>query len=187
MELTAWFHEDPEWRGWVLRDARQDLLAKDAFVTWLAGLRYYDASRGSGFDPGASLIVRPDPTNPVDTDAIGVYDASGTLGGNLPRSLVRDVQARESWSGLSMLEHRRNGQRVGLWLAVSHEPLTLRQPDGDAEPKWSTHELRRIQDASRRSETQAQEQKAWHEVDPMEQMLRMARDDEGPASTDAAD
>jgi hypothetical protein len=49
--------------------------------------------RISRLRPGEQLVVRPDPGNPVDPNAVGVYaDAGEAMIGFVPRYLARDVK-----------------------------------------------------------------------------------------------
>jgi len=72
MKLDASWYSDKEWRGFVLHDARRDLLERHVFVTWVAGISHYPAAVDlPDFEPGSEVVLRPEPDNPFDPKAIG--------------------------------------------------------------------------------------------------------------------
>ncbi len=74
MKLDAWWYSDEEWRGYVPLDRRRDLLDHHAFVTWVAGITHYPAAVDlPDFAPGSEVVLRPEPDNPFDPNAVGVY------------------------------------------------------------------------------------------------------------------
>jgi hypothetical protein len=75
----------------VLHDARHDLEDRHVFVTWVAGISHCPAAVDlPDFAPGSDLVLRPEPDNPFDPNAIGVWNASGAVqvGHRLPSSSV---------------------------------------------------------------------------------------------------
>jgi hypothetical protein len=83
-----------EWRGFVLQDRRSDLLEQHVFVTLVAGISHHpDAADLPDFAPGDDIVLRPQPDNPFDPNAIAVWNASGSAQvGCLPAVVVRDLR-----------------------------------------------------------------------------------------------
>jgi hypothetical protein len=85
-----------------------------------------DALQDARFQAGSSVILRPEPTNSYDPDAVGVWDSSGSLQvGYVPAVLSPRVAAEfrkgNAQGGLIISEFRRDsaaGQRVGLHMLV---------------------------------------------------------------------
>jgi HIRAN domain len=175
MKLDASWYADKEWRGFVLHDARHDLEDRHVFVTWVAGISHYPAAVDlPDFAPGSDLVLRPEPDNPFDPNAIGVWNASGAVKiGFLPAVMVRDLPSvPQERHGLMVGEMVHGTDRVGLWVVVAREPLVLRvvtnvnDPPRPSVTAWVGH----AKTALRRSE----ERKALRSVDPLEQMRQMA-------------
>ena len=81
MELDAWSFADEEWRGFVLVDSRDELLDRHVFVTLVAGESFYpDALGHADFAPGSPLVLRHEPDNPFDPNAIMAFDLSQGAG-----------------------------------------------------------------------------------------------------------
>ncbi len=156
MELAASWYEDAEWRGYAPAASRSVLLAGHVFVTWVAGISYYvDAVDSPDFAPGREVVLRLEPDNPVDPNAIGVWNGAGTIQvGHVPAVIVRDLGP---WSGerqgLTIGERVDAGHRLGLWIVIAREPAMLQivEPANDrpvSAPEW----VRRGKDAIRHSE-----------------------------------
>ncbi|HXJ65495.1 MAG TPA: hypothetical protein VNN79_17200, partial [Actinomycetota bacterium] len=80
MELDACWYEDPEWRGWIMADSPQALLARHVFMTFIAGVDHrLHAAQDATFGLGEPLVLIPEPDNPFDPDALGVWNADRTL------------------------------------------------------------------------------------------------------------
>jgi hypothetical protein len=175
MRLDASWYSDAEWRGFVLHDGHRNLLDRHVFVTLVAGISHYpDAADLPEFAPGSEIVLRPEPDNPFDPNAIAVWNASGSVQvGYLPAVVVCDLPP---WlgqrHGLVVGEMVQGKDRVGLWVVVAREPVTLRvvtnvhAPPGRSVKTWVRH----AKDGLYRSE----ERKALRSVDPLEQMRRMA-------------
>jgi len=175
MKLDASWYADKEWRGFVLHDARRDLEDRHVFVTWVAGISHYPAAVDRpDFAPGNDLVLRPEPENPFDPNAIGVWNASGTVQvGHLPAVIVRDLpRVPEERHGLMVGELVHGRDRVGLWVVVAREPVVLRVVTNlnDSPPTAAAAWVRQTKAAVRRSA----EKKALRSVDPLEQMRQMA-------------
>jgi hypothetical protein len=76
--------------------------------------------------PGRALLLRPEPSNEHDPNAIAVDLADGTPLGYVPREFAPRVDA--SWSALVLRERRRTPRdpRDGLTMLVAPSPLELR-------------------------------------------------------------
>jgi HIRAN domain len=175
MKLDASWYADNEWRGFVLHHARHDLEDRHVFVTWVAGISHYPAAVDlPDFAPGSDLVLRPEPDNPFDPKAIGVWNASGAVTvGFLPAVLVRDLPSvPEERHGLMVGEMVHGTDRVGLWVVVAREPLVLRVVTNVNDPPLPSVAawVRHAKTALRRSE----ERKALLSVDPLGQMREMA-------------
>jgi restriction system protein len=80
------------------------------------------ALQDARFSPGAQIILRPEPENPHDPNAVGVWDHTGTIqAGYVPAELSPQVAASfrkgDPLGGLVLAEFRRDsetGPRVGL-------------------------------------------------------------------------
>jgi len=105
--LRLWLERDPGGAGYHLRDA-----VTYERVTWeddrivvipVAGISFRtDAARDASFDPGELLRLVPEPDNEHDPNAVGVWNAAGTLqAGYVPRdvapTLAGDEQAVSLW------------------------------------------------------------------------------------------
>jgi hypothetical protein len=94
----------------------------------VAGTSYRkDALQDGRFQAGSAVILRPEPTNPHDPNAVGVWDSSETLQvGYVPAALSGRVAGEfrkgNPQSGLIIAEFRRDsdtGLRVGLHMLVA--------------------------------------------------------------------
>jgi len=84
-----------------------------------------DALQDERFAPGSPVTLRPEPTNPYDRNAVGVWDDSGTLQiGFVPAEhserIAADMRSGSQLGGVMMREFRRaeNGPRVGLHMLI---------------------------------------------------------------------
>lgn len=175
MKLDASWYADKEWRGFVLHDARRDLEDRHVFVTRVAGISHYPAAVDRpDFAPGNDLVLRPEPDNPFDPKAIGVWNASGTVQvGHLPAVIVRDLPSEpEERHGLMVGELVHGRDRVGLWVVVAREPVVLRVVTNlnDSPPTAAAAWVRQTKAAVRRSA----EKKGLHSVGPIAQIQQMA-------------
>jgi hypothetical protein len=172
MELDAWSYAGEDWRGFVLVDSRDELLDRHVFVTWVAGESHYpDALGHADFAPGSPLVLRHEPDNPFDPNAIGIHSADETLKvGHVPAVIVRNLTPFDR-NGIVVGEMLEGSAPSELLIAVAREPLTLRVLDEHGKrPHQVEQWLRREREARRRSE----EQREFRAGDPMEQMRRMA-------------
>ncbi len=110
--------------GYWLRDAEtgEPVRWSDErlLVVRVAGASYrLDALADDAFEPGRTLSLVPEPDNPHDSSAVGIWDEAGRLqAGYVPAELApniaRDVQALALW------EFRDDrGRRVGLRVLIA--------------------------------------------------------------------
>jgi hypothetical protein len=124
---------DPvEGRGYVLRDGERSLswtsraLSEAGMeVVKVAGASYRPADlQDPGFAPGSPLVLRPEPENPHDSNAIGVWNETGTAqAGYLPREQAAALAARlraERLETVALWEWRgADGRRSGLRILIA--------------------------------------------------------------------
>jgi HIRAN domain len=92
----------------------------------VAGVTYRpDALQDDRFSPGRRVILRPEPTNRYDQNAVGVWDASGSIRlGFVPREyserIATDIASRIALEGLTLREFRRtpSGPRLGIHILI---------------------------------------------------------------------
>jgi hypothetical protein len=97
-----------------------------AMVSRVAGVSHRSADlQQDGFSPGRPLLLRPEPDNPHDRDAVGVWDESGrTQVGFVPRDQAPEVASAfrrgKALGALVLQELRasRDGERLALVLLV---------------------------------------------------------------------
>ena len=107
--LRLWLERDRRGAGYHLRDA-----ATGEAVTWedprirviaVAGVSFRpEAVADASFDPGARLVLVPEPDNEHDPQAVGIWNEERTLqAGYVPRELTAELRGDE--------------QAVSLWRA----------------------------------------------------------------------
>jgi hypothetical protein len=62
----------------------------------IAGAQHYPAAlQGSLFEPGSTALLRPEPENPYDPNAVGIWDRSGSVqAGYIPADRSANVTSR---------------------------------------------------------------------------------------------
>jgi hypothetical protein len=112
--------------GFVLVAGTHDLLEQHVWVTWVTGLwQHAEETQDPSFAPGEPLVLDPEPDNPVDEEAIGIWNGDHSLmGGYLGRWEAASMTPGQR-VGLALLEHVEDGSRTGLLIAVSEEPIHL--------------------------------------------------------------
>ena len=115
-----------EGRGYTLRDGERSLswtsprLAEaGVVVVKVAGTSYrLDELQDPDFAPGSTLVLRPEPENPHDPNAVGVWTADGTAqAGYVPRDSARTAHGAPEPRGarraraLGVAERRRSPLR----------------------------------------------------------------------------
>jgi hypothetical protein len=107
--LRLWLERDRRGQGYHLRDAatneRVDWEDPRIRVIPVAGVSFRpEAVADSAFDPGARLVLVPEPDNEHDPNAVGIWNAERTLqAGYVPREVVPELSGDE--------------QAVSLWRA----------------------------------------------------------------------
>ena len=88
------------------------------------------ALQGDAFRPGKRLVLVPEPDNPDDPDAIGVWNDGKTVQvGYVPKersqTIAKKLRAGEVWHGLSLWETVTRGERVGLRMLLYREDASI--------------------------------------------------------------
>lgn len=129
--------EAVEGRGYTLREGGRSLswtsprLAQaGVVVVKVAGTSYrLDELQDPAFAPGSVIKLRPEPENPHDPNAVGVWSANGAAqAGYVPRDSagqLKELLGREELVSLALWEWRSaDGRRYGLRILVA-PPETL--------------------------------------------------------------
>jgi hypothetical protein len=126
---------DPASGRFLARDA-PELSARGLRVAGVAGARHHHAEALASEDvgPGRRLVLRRDPANPHDPNAIAVDPAGGGEQiGWVPRELAAelapDLDAGRPWSAIVLREYRASPRdpRTGLtMLLAADEAIVLR-------------------------------------------------------------
>jgi hypothetical protein len=145
-------------RGFVLRDGERSLAwtsprleEAGVEVMKVAGTSYrLDDLQDPGFAPGSTLLLRPEPHNPHDPNAVGLWNAEGSAqAGFVPRARAEALSRRlasEQLEAFTLWEWRdSDGRRCGLRILVAPagalverpRPLAGRKPRPDEPPLGS--------------------------------------------------
>lgn len=174
LEVEVCWYGDEEWRGFLLIQPRSELLRLHVFETWVAGVHHFpDSAVHESFAPGTQLALVPEPDNPYDAAAIGVWNAERTLRvGHVPAVIVADLTPNER-TALTLSEQLDAGKRTTLRILISREPVSLRVVPGSEElAGWMQSTVARLKKQAARgvpSEPRA-------EADPVDQMAQMLKD-----------
>ena len=98
-------------------------------VVKLAGASYRpDALQDSGFAPGRRLALVPEPGNPHDPGAVGVWDEARRLqAGYVPAGVAPSLRGDEQ--AVSLWEFRsEDGARVGLRILLAPADAWIQEP-----------------------------------------------------------
>ena len=118
---------DPESGRYLARDAPQ-LAGRGLRVAAVAGAARFhaDALASDAAGPGKPLVLRRDPENPHDPDAIAVHaEGGGEQLGWVPRELAAELagelDAGREWSAVVLREQRRSPRdpRSGLTMLLA--------------------------------------------------------------------
>jgi hypothetical protein len=138
--------------GYMLLDPTRNLtqVGDDAWLrtigcrlTKIAGLTHHpEAAQEAGFAPGSVAVLAPVPDNPVDANAVGVWDATGEHQiGFVPAEHAKEIAARiaagEALGALIMREYRREsktGPRLGLVMLIAPVARIKLRVEGYTEP-----------------------------------------------------
>ncbi len=128
---VAGYHPVDEDGRFLGRDAAAE---RELIVTGVAGASRHhgEALQSAAAAPGEPLVLRRDPGNEHDRNAVAVDTAGGEQVGWVPRDLAVDVaaglDAGKSWSALVLREQRDSPRdpRKGITMLLAPEPeLTL--------------------------------------------------------------
>lgn len=118
--------------GYFLRDAESgDAVRWDdprIRVVKVAGTSYRaEALQDDAFAPGRRLALVPEPENPHDPHAVGIWDAERRLqAGYVPAELAPAVRGDEQ--AVSLWELREGDRRVGLRVLIAPREAWIQQP-----------------------------------------------------------
>jgi hypothetical protein len=124
VDLDVYRTQGSTWRGMVPVEAKRALLARHVGVAWVAGLNDYEGAQSPSVAPGYQLRLVPEPDNPVDENAVAVWDMERTARVGFIPQYYNDMLEPEHRYGLSLLEEVQDGTRIDLLIAISREPLT---------------------------------------------------------------
>jgi hypothetical protein len=123
--LAGYTLVDPETGAFLARDAPQ-LAERGLRVANVAGARFHDeALQSDGAAPGRRLVLRREPDNPHDPNAIAVDTEDGAHLGFVPRELAPEVG--DDWSAVALRESRLSPRdpRTGLTMLLAPAPEIL--------------------------------------------------------------
>ncbi len=117
---------DPDTGRFVARDA----LPEDLRVAQVAGaFRHPDALASDAAAPGCPLVLRPEPDNEHDPNAVAVDLPGGEHLGYVPRELAAELAEQAAdWTAVVLRESRRSPRdpRTGVTMLLARSPeLTL--------------------------------------------------------------
>jgi hypothetical protein len=137
-EERYWYPDDggEVWvAGYQLVDASGRYLARDApslvdarlHVAGVAGAarHHAEALASDGAAPGSALLLRRDPANAYDPNAVAVLTAAGEQLGFVPRELAvglaAELDAGAAWSAIALRERRDSPRdpRTGLTMLLA--------------------------------------------------------------------
>jgi hypothetical protein len=116
-----------EWRDHRLLDAGVE-------VVKVAGTSYrLEELQDPGFAPGSRLLLRPEPDNPHDPNAVGVWTADGSAqAGFIPRERAGELVGRLSSKTLEAFSlwewHDEEGRRCGLRIVIAPPEALAERP-----------------------------------------------------------
>jgi hypothetical protein len=124
--LAGYHPVDPASGRFLARDAAQ-LVRRGLRVAGVAGAARFhdDVLQSDAVAPGASLVLRRDPGNAYDPNAIAVLVEGGAQAGWVPRELAadvaRDLDAGRPWSAVVLRERRASPRdpRAGLTMMLA--------------------------------------------------------------------
>ena len=109
--LAGYSPVDPRSGSFLARDA-PELTERGLRVTGVAGARRHhrDALQSGSAAPGCTLVLRRDPANPHDPNAIAVHLKGGEQVGWVPREVAEELapqlDAGSPWSAVVLRESR---------------------------------------------------------------------------------
>ena len=126
--------------GYHLVDGDGRFVGRDAaaerglIVTGVAGAGRHHVHALQTVEPGDPLVLRRDPENPHDPNAIAVDATAGEQVGWVPRELAihvaADLDAGRPWSAVVLREQRASPRdpRTGLTMLLAPEPELVLRP-----------------------------------------------------------
>jgi hypothetical protein len=99
-------------------------------VVKVAGASYrLDALAEGAFSPGRRLALVPEPDNPHDPNAIGIWDRERTLqAGYVPADIAPELTGDEQ--AVALWEFVEGGRRVGLRVLIAPPDAWIGEPRG---------------------------------------------------------
>jgi hypothetical protein len=123
--LAGYALTDPDTGDFLARDDPK-LAERGLRVMNVAGARFHDeALQSDSAAPGRPLVLRPEPENEHDPNAIAVDTEDGAHLGYVPRELAAEVGP--GWSAMSLRESRASPRdpRTGLTMLLAAAPEIL--------------------------------------------------------------
>jgi HIRAN domain len=123
--LAGYTVTDPDTGDFLARDDPK-LAERGLRVMNVAGARFHDeALQSDAAAPGRPLVLRPEPENEHDPNAIAVDTEDGAHLGYVPRELAAEVGP--DWSAVSLRESRASPRdpRTGLTMLLAAAPEIL--------------------------------------------------------------
>ena len=122
--IAGFMPVDPDTRRFLSREALRE---QGLLVAGAAGAaQFHDAVlQGDGADPGSPLLLRRDPGNEHDPNAVRVETTDGAQLGWVPRDLAADlaprIDAGERWSAVVLREQRASPRdpRTGVTMLLA--------------------------------------------------------------------
>jgi hypothetical protein len=120
--LRLWFERAGD--GFRLRDAATEELVRSEDprirVVAVAGVSYrLEALQDDAFAPGRRLVLRSEPDNEHDPNAIGIWDETEHVQvGYVPAEIARELDAAD-WQAVSLWESRDEDGRRGLRILLA--------------------------------------------------------------------
>jgi hypothetical protein len=112
--------------GFVLVADRHALLDQHVWVTWVAGLWHHaEETQDPSFAPGEALVLEAEPDNPIDVNAIGIWNADHSLTVGYVGRWEAAAMTPAHRVGVSLLQRVEDGKRTGLLIVVSRSPVEL--------------------------------------------------------------
>jgi len=110
-------------------------LSQGLYAFDVAGTAYRkEPLQDSAFSPGKRLAILPDPTNPIDPEALAVWDSTHKLHvGYVPKDCSSKMKRRmigeEGFTYISMWEDKEGKVRVGLRVLVIAPNVKIKLPN----------------------------------------------------------
>jgi hypothetical protein len=119
--LAGYSLVDPETGDFLARDDPR-VLERGLRVVGVAGASFHEeALQSDAAAPGRRLVLRPEPDNPHDPNAIAVDTEDGAHLGFVPREVAPELQGE--WSAVALRESRASPRdpRTGLTMLLAAE------------------------------------------------------------------